>query len=375
MKTFVCTCGTSVLTKRNINIDDIRSVPLSSWGKLQDEIDSIRNSAMETLSTLDIRRNVNDTSAEIKSLIKMGFEKDDKIILLSTDTIDGKLSAEIVKWYLSQNKCDERSITIEVVPGLQARDGQLFLKFGLKNLLNLLTKFEHDNVIFNPTGGFKSVVPYISLMGMVFNKPVQYIHEDSNDVISLVNIPLLINEEIIFPIEDKLRQIDKYSSISKKEWMKGLDYHDRRYDALIEETGEEITLSGIGLIFWEKFKLDNPEDIERCDRPANQKENKLREQGVPHHGLDKLLKIADRLLRSQFVCGIPNSCDYQPHSKDSIKPLKSIEAKEHLQREVEGLCIVTDIKSDKGFAFLLQTTAKNYDENKRVAEILKKRTF
>lgn len=376
MKTFVCTCGTSVLTKRTINIDDITSVSLSRWKELQDDIDSIRDRTVETLSLLDISRNINETSAEIKSLVKMGLGKNDTVILLSTDTIDGKLSAEIVKWYLSQNSlCDEQCIQIEVIEGLQAKDGQRFRKTGLINLFNLLIRFEHDNVVFNPTGGFKSVVPYLSLMGMLFNKPVQYIHEDSNDVISLINIPLLIDEDIIFRVEDKLRRIENQSSISKEEWMKGLDYHDRRFDSLIEEQEKEITLSGIGLIFWEKFKLDYPGDLERDDRSAGQKENKLHQQGISHHGRDRLIKIADRLLPSPFVHGIPNSCDYQPHTKEWIRPLKSTEATSHLQREIDGLCIVTDINTDEGFSFLLQTTAKSYSENERIATILKRIFF
>jgi len=303
------------------------------------------------------------------------LEKNDKVILLSTDTIYGKLSAEIVKWYLAENSlCDEQSISIEVVDGLQAKDGQRFRKTGLLNLFNLLTRFEHNNVIFNVTGGFKSVVPYLSLMGMLFNKPVQYIHEDSNDVISLINIPLLIDENIIFQVENKLRRIENESSISKEEWMKGLDYYDKRFESLIEEQGKEITLSGIGLIFWEKFKLDYPDDLERDYLDASQKENKLRQQGVPHHGLDRLFKIANRLLSSRFVRGIPKSCNYQPHAKDWIKPLKPEEAKAHLHREIEGLCVVTDKNSDEGFSFLLETTAKSYAENERIVVILK-RTF
>lgn len=374
MKTFICTCGTSVLTKRNINIDDITSEPLTRWKELQDDIDSIRYRTVEALSILDMNRNISETSAEIKSLVKMGLEKNDKVILLSTDTIDGKLSAEIVKRYLSQNSlCDERSISIEVVDGLQAKDGQRFRKIGLINLFNLLTRFEHDNVVFNPTGGFKSVVPYLSLMGMLFNKPVQYIHEDSNDVISLINIPLLIDEDIIFRVEDKLRRIENESSISKEEWMEGLDYYDRRFDSLIEEQEKEITLSGIGLIFWERFKSNYPEDLERDNRPANQKENKLLQIGVSHHGIDRLLKIADRLLISPFVHGIPNSCNYQRYAKKWVKPLSSSRAKDHLQREVEGICIITDINTDEGFSFLIQTTARTFSENERISVILEKK--
>ncbi|RKX63189.1 MAG: hypothetical protein DRP41_06535, partial [Thermodesulfobacteriota bacterium] len=55
--------------------------------------------------------------------------------------------------------------------------------------------------------------------------------------------------------------------------------------------------------------------------------------------------------------------------------LNNKEAEKYIQHPSESICIVTDIHSDAGYCFLTETTARNYDENKRIAEILERRYF
>lgn len=372
MKTYICTCGTSIISKSGINIERLKHRPVSDEKELEGEIEAVRDRVFDSLAKLSLPSGLNDTSAEIKSLVKMGVQSDDRIILISSDTIDGKLCAEIVKDFLVKNTIC-RDVDIEIISGLQAKDGKTFRGDGLKNLLNFLVKVEHGDFILNPTGGFKSVVPYISLIGMLFNKPVKYIHEDSDDVITLANVPVMMKDAILLQIEDKLRKIEKESAILQEEWQSGIDYNDRQFDSLIEEDAGQVTLSGIGLLFWERFKLDYPEELIRDDTDPSRKPNKLNEQGLAHHGLEKLKPLAAKLLQSYYVRSILNSCDNQPNSKIWIKALAVEEAKKHLQRDSEAACIVTNLKSDAGYSFLIETTARNDDENKRIAEILKRK--
>ncbi len=374
MKTYICTSGTSILTKSGINFERFKNVPLSRWNEFERDITAVRDRVSELLARLNLPTKLDDTSAEIKSLVKMGITTEDRVILIASDTIDGKLSAELVQTFLTEREiCHE--IEIKIIKGLQAIDGRLFQQEGLKNLLNFLISHEHENVVFNLTGGFKSVVPYLSLIGMLFNKPVRYIHEDSEDVITLSNLPILINDNLLLLLEDKLRKIERETSIEITEWQKGIDFNDRRFDVLIEKTEGKVTLSGLGLIFWQRFKLDYPEELERYNTDPLEKPNKLKEQGITHHGLHKIRPIADRLISSPFVKGILGSCDYQPKSKEWIKALSLEEAKVHLQRASESICIVTNIKSDAGYSFLIETTARNIEENKHIAEILRRKFF
>ncbi len=47
----------------------------------------------------------------------------------------------------------------------------------------------------------------------------------------------------------------------------------------------------------------------------------------------------------------------------------------HLQRTSESICIVTNIKSDAGYSFLVETTARNTTEDELIAEILQRKFF
>ncbi|MFH1581743.1 MAG: putative CRISPR-associated protein [Pseudomonadota bacterium] len=376
MKTYICTCGTSIATKKGINLDRFLDLPLMEWNERKEEIEAVKDRIAEELSGINLPAGIDDTSAEIKSLVKMGFDKNDTVILITSDTIDGKLCAEAVLSFLVEHGLSsEGLVQIKEIAGLQALDGARFQKEGLKNLLNYLISLEYQNIIFNLTGGYKSIVPYVALVGMIFNNPVKYIHEDSDDVITLKGLPLVLNDDLIFRIENKIRKIEKETAIRYKEWQEGIDYNDHRFDCFVEEDDGQVTLSGIGLLFWERFKQDFPEELLRDERSAAEKYNKLLKLGVEHHGLEKLKPIANKLLQSPYVKSVPNSCDNQPKSKVWTKALTATAAKNHLQREADGFCIVTDINADAGYSFLIETTARDSHENQRIAEILNRKYF
>lgn len=142
MKTFVCTCGTSIITKRSINIDRFKQKSLTDWDEFKNDIDAIYWRVMESLEKISLPRDLNDTSAEIKSLIKMGLQPDDGIILITTDTIDGKLCAEIIRDFLSDRKIlPSNQVEIKPIIGLQASDGYKFEKEGLKKSSFVLCQF------------------------------------------------------------------------------------------------------------------------------------------------------------------------------------------------------------------------------------------
>ncbi|RKX67607.1 MAG: hypothetical protein DRP41_00950 [Thermodesulfobacteriota bacterium] len=167
-------------------------------------------------------------------------------------------------------------------------------------------------------------MPYLALIGMLFNKPIRYIHEDSADIITLAHIPLLLNEEIILKVEPKLRKIEKETAISKEEWQKGIDYNDHRFDCLIEEENAHVTLSGIGFLFWERFKIDYPEDLPRDNTLPYKKPNRLKTQKKAHHGRDRIMHLADKVLQSPFVKDVLKSCEYQPKKNRWVTPLTQL---------------------------------------------------
>ncbi|MDK9719452.1 MAG: putative CRISPR-associated protein [Trichlorobacter sp.] len=259
MITYICTVGTSIVTATGLDLSHF-----AKW-KLADE-DSRLQSILEAehFALQNIKKKTDAefprVSAELNSLIKMGLKPTDRVVLIATETIEGKMCAELLrKVLLEKELCHD--VIVEVIDGLQAQDGKRFQQVGLKKLISFITKYEHENVVFNPTGGFKSVVPYITLAGMLFNKPVKYIHEFSDDVITLANIPIRYDEEVFFEVEDKLQKIDSNTCIGKQEWQRGIAFNDSRFATLVEEIDGKLTMSGIGQLLWEKFKVDFPETL------------------------------------------------------------------------------------------------------------------
>ena len=73
MTTYICTCGTSIITKRNIDFEKIKGIPLTQWEKYGTDIELIKEQVLSELQNISLPQDLNDTSAEIKSLIKMGL--------------------------------------------------------------------------------------------------------------------------------------------------------------------------------------------------------------------------------------------------------------------------------------------------------------
>lgn len=259
MITYICTAGTSIITINKLDLAHFAKWKLSEWDAHLQAIADVEFFALENIkkkTEVELPR----ASAELNSLHKMGLQPTDRVILIATETIDGRLCAELVrKVLIDKGWCHD--VTVQVITGLQAQDGRRFQQVGLKELISFIAKYEHENVVFNPTGGFKSVVPYITLAGMLFNKPVKYIHEFSDDVITLANIPIRYDEETFFEVEGKLQKIDSNTFIGKQEWQRGIVFNDSRFDTLVEEIDGKLTMSGIGLLLWEKFKADFPEAL------------------------------------------------------------------------------------------------------------------
>lgn len=390
--TFLCTTGTSISTRLKLELNHLAKHKLSDWDDLQEEIAMIWQFVLECLKTYQ-PADYPKVGAEINSLLKMGLRPQDRVILLATDTIEGKLCAQMVEKFLQLNGlCD--CVEVKIVKGLQAQNGELFRRVGIKNLMEILSRYEDEDVIFNPTAGFKSVVPYLTLAGMLFRKPVKYIHEYSEDVITLADLPITFDDELIFPVEDKLIQIEKDTAISLKEWNRGTDSLEQQLDSLveIEETSRTVTMSGLGLLIWERFKKAYPvgmtrstqeprkkpfrlDDLPVDERSSKNKTNKLITSGIVHHGMQKLQRYADRLLNSPYVVEVVNSCRNHAATSRWIKPLSLAEARRYTQVEQHNLCIVTLIDTDPGYSMIIRTTAEDISQNEQISDALTRKFF
>ncbi|MDN3512489.1 MAG: putative CRISPR-associated protein [Candidatus Jettenia sp.] len=279
-----------------------------------------------------------------------------------TDTKDGKLCAEILKeWCLHQWNC---CVSLYNIKGLQVKDALLFSKEGVKNFLkcciDLIEKYEYTHdIIINPTGGFKGIVPYTTLVGMIFSKPIYYIFENSDVLIRLPIIPINYNEELLDKCAEKLKQIEKDTCIRSDKFWDMVDFYEReKFTSLIEEEGGLVTVSPIGLILWERYKKDFPPHLVRINKKPEDKKIDLRDD----HGRDVLMRWAKRLVNNPYVEEIVNSLPFSPRTTNPIKKVCD-----------NGFVDIVFTKTDAGYGMVIKTTGRNKKETEEIVKILMER--
>lgn len=142
----------------------------------------------------------NEISAEIKSIKKIyeHFHKmnlDIRTNLLSTDSALSRLASEIIRdlfitkedipIYFDSEKGD-------LIRDLQVYDKQRFKEVGLTNLVKRIgdvCEQKYSSLIINITGGYKALIPYLTIIGQVYDVPIFYIFERTDELISIPQAP------------------------------------------------------------------------------------------------------------------------------------------------------------------------------------------
>ena len=78
------------------------------------------------------------------------------------------------------------------------------------------------------------------------------------------------------------------------------------------------------------------------------------------HGEDKLLSLAKKLVKCEYVVEIPHSLPFDNHGKSFIRKIHP-----------NGRIDVTLIEEDAGYSMMVQTTGKTLNETREIANILK----
>lgn len=221
-KLIITMCGTSALFEHS-NWQDGKGG--RQWNKPKDLIDELENEGKNNESTYNhqkkqiignLTRNftryyendekgLDTLSAELASLLAMAKDKeigaittDDKIILLYSDTVDGRLCAEANKEMMTKNRLNWKNTEIIEIAGLQTKDAVKFVKTGLNNLLSKIKELKEShssyNIFINITGGYKGSMPVLSRAAIALKIPLVYFFENCNEIIRMD----ISSEELIF---------------------------------------------------------------------------------------------------------------------------------------------------------------------------------
>jgi putative CRISPR-associated protein (TIGR02619 family) len=172
-------------------------------------------------------------SAELNVLSRLGLTTSDRVVLLASDNAQGRVCAEMLKkTIVDAFGLSESAVEVLRVEGLQVLDARKLREQGLKNLVKLLYNYLSNeelaytyDIILNPTGGFKGVVPFVTIMGMLYGKRSVYIFEFAEELINLPPLPFsfdidiynrvkfaleFLSEEVAVPEEVYLSKVVNY---------------------------------------------------------------------------------------------------------------------------------------------------------------------
>lgn len=258
MPVYLCTCGTSAAKKlpREPRFD-------AAWVAERGGIEAASKAIFDTFRTARLDDEValkRDLSAEIHSLARMDVNDKDTVVLFSSETADGQACAWAVKRYLEQAR-PGILCRIEVISGLQVTDAQTFQSAGVLNFTKaVLREIDANGVgqcVLNPTGGFKSLVPYTVLIGMLRGVPAKYIFEQSSALIPLPMMPVEFARSRLEPLRPLLERIQNETAIPRAELDKALPTFEERavLDSLFEDVGQgQVSLSPVGFLIWEELE-------------------------------------------------------------------------------------------------------------------------
>ncbi|MCB0275207.1 MAG: putative CRISPR-associated protein [Calditrichaeota bacterium] len=317
-------CGTSILTNgRNqeerglinklSNIDKREHIPeehLPFFDNLFSERASfLANASNEAAAKI---------SAEINTLIKIYEGKKpangDFHYLIATDTWLGRETAKLVeRWLLAKNPA---IITQIYTPsGLQTEKIDLFQQ-ALSDLVRNLTKLLDENkergykILFNLTGGFKSVQGFLQSIANFYADETVYIFERSPNLLRIPRLPIKLSSTEI--IEENLEVFRRLAIGLSEQQVEDIP------ETFLFNMGEQTTLSPWGELLWKESKPAIYNKRLLPSPTAKIQFTKRFEKTVNSLSPKKIIEVNSRI--DQFYRHL-NDPKYNPSSLD-FKPLK-----------------------------------------------------
>lgn len=299
MNTIITTVGTSVYSnllkkeitdfyKNNFNTqlltnDDFNRYNNKDWNRdnyNENIFNQIENNIFNNwMLNVKIENNVpkiednylnTNCSAEIKTLSKIEDFDKHKHYLLTTDTAISLSAANLIKRFLKE-KCNinDDNIVIESITGLQVHNPVDFKNIGMNNLIAKIKEIKDDakgeEVILNISGGYKALIPILTIIGQLENIPLKYIYEDSNELIEIPDLQIDFDFTFIEEYYNAFELLKKepQNLPTKEEFLKiiGNNYEYSKFlekDKIIEEftfnNNEKVRFSYLGKLIFNKYE-------------------------------------------------------------------------------------------------------------------------
>ncbi len=292
MRKIIVSVGTSLLT----NLEDSTNRPWRGWktGDLLPNVEDMKRYI----------RNADQTfaSAETNTLEKLGLQAGDYIYWLHSDTEEGKLCAEALKLAY-----EDKGVSGELreIPGIKYHSRTL-AEYGLKSLVDVVVSIirkarkDSTEICICATGGFKVEMAYLTLIGILLNCNVYYIHEMFKELVTIPALPIKWDFSVI---ETNISLFERMSSGNParqevENWLKAAP--ELQPLVLFEE--DSAFLSAAGDLLYEAYKEEKGiSDVEYPEKSKRQPSEKILLSSDAHHRPKGLEKFAERLSKIDYV--------------------------------------------------------------------------
>lgn len=290
-KCVICTIGTSIANGCELQREYFK--PGYAW-----EADTKEFEQQISKRVAEFKQDVNRISAEINSLERLGLTPASKVILLATDNAASKACANELKKFITQYfGLANQNVEIERIEDLQVHDVKALKEQGFRELVTTVLSYLTDDdlnyryeVVLNPTGGYKGVMPFLTVLGMLYGKRSIYIFEHAEQLISLPPLPFSFDIEIYNRVVPALKRIDEQTAISEQEYYANIiDYTEQErplFTSFIEPIGDNmVTISSLAEVL---LSIENREAAPTVSR--NVIEELQNDNTQPALALKRLIK-------------------------------------------------------------------------------------
>lgn len=205
-----------------------------------------------------------NASAEIASIIGIQAERKEPldIVLLCTDTLESYLAAHCVKLFFESDVLGENKGNFSIaepirIENLLVSSKDVFEK-GLLNLfgsISTISNGDWNKVGFNITGGYKAIIPHITILAQIFKLPIYYIFEENEqqnyELLKVPQIPVSFDWLEVEPVLDFLKDEFKQDATTVKLFdLLGKGYVIEKKDSY------DLTKTVLGADAWRSKKID-----------------------------------------------------------------------------------------------------------------------
>jgi len=259
---FITTCGTSILSN-NLSLED-RSKLTKLANHHESEfsttektfIDDIINKKNIPTLAQDLVKS-KSACAELNGIItfynsQFSSNSSDLHFLMHTDTYQGKKTVELLQSWLQEKNCNSNLLLIEDLNTKSLVDFKHGISFLIHWCSQTLPGYRASGykIIFNLSGGFKSLQGYMQTLGMLYADELLYIFENNNELLRIPRLPLELDSSVVDAIKQNLSTFRMLSN--------GLTLNKAAVaniaETLFFEIGDEVELSPWGQLGWERFK-------------------------------------------------------------------------------------------------------------------------